>query len=212
MVFRIFSIIFAVALALQAFNCSSTQPKEEQQPKQEVTPEVVGPTDQGQQADSRAAQVDPYEALFSDFQKKILDMRYPDTSIRPGFSYKQADVRAGEFEDWSVKGLPLIKDALNKLPEDYVLEITGHADASGPATAEGEKKGNVYYSQIRADAVKAALVKQGIPENRIVTRAAGESELVPNIAPDSAENRRVTFSIIRKEPEYKDETIQPQAN
>ena len=67
------------------------------------------------------------------------------------------------------------------------LELTGHADRSGPDAY------NVRLSQRRADAVKAELLKNGVPASEIATFAKGESQpLVPTAdGVREPQNRRV---------------------
>ena len=76
--------------------------------------------------------------------------------------------------------------------EIAMLQIEGHTDDVGKAEA------NKKLSQDRADAVKAYLVKKGVPEARL--RAVGfgsEKPAVPNDTPANREqNRRVEFNLI----------------
>lgn len=125
------------------------------------------------------------------------NFRYP----RPGFSYKKADVNPGDFSGWSKVNVPVLKEGLGKLPDSYALEITGHTDAVGPEQAEGAKKGNIFYSELRANAVKQALIKQGIPANRIIAKGAGSSEPVSGLDAKDARNRRVTFRFATSAPQ-----------
>lgn len=71
------------------------------------------------------------------------------------------------------------------------IEVTGYADTSGPADY------NLRLSRKRADAVKAALVKEGIGAKNITTVGKGETELlVPT--PDGVrepQNRRARIVI-----------------
>ncbi len=54
------------------------------------------------------------------------------------------------------------------------IAVTGHADRSGADAY------NMALSQRRANAVRDALVRAGVPANRITTTARGESQpLVP---------------------------------
>lgn len=69
------------------------------------------------------------------------------------------------------------------------FRIDGHTDSDGTDTF------NQKLSEERADAIKEALIKFGIRENRLVTKGWGESQpVVPNTTPENkALNRRVEF-------------------
>ncbi|XDD44394.1 OmpA family protein [Leptospira sp. WS60.C2] len=182
------SLILLVGLSISFTNCSSSEEKET--PKETTSTTTENKTG----VSSR----DLNGALLDEINVALKDYRYPDGVRRRGFSYKQADIQAEDFKTWAKDNVAYIKDALAKLPDSYAIEITGHADASGPEEAEGSKKGNGYYSQIRSDAVKAALVKQGIPAERIVTKAAGSSKPISGFDEKDAINRRVTFQVVSK--------------
>ena len=71
------------------------------------------------------------------------------------------------------------------------LEIQGHTDSTGGADL------NLKLSQERAQNVKAALVKRGVSERRLVARGYGEGQpIAPNFTnAGRARNRRVDFAI-----------------
>jgi outer membrane protein OmpA-like peptidoglycan-associated protein len=134
--------------------------------------------------------------LLEEINITLKEYRYPDGVRRRGFSYKKADVTREDFNLWAKENINFIKEAMDKLPADYSLQIKGHADSTGPEEAEGSKKGNIYYSQIRAEAVKEALVQQGLDASRIKTKAVGSSEPVGGYDEEDEVNRRTTFQVV----------------
>ncbi len=89
--------------------------------------------------------------------------------------------------------LPSATETLDKVVElmqEYELplvEISGHTDA------DGDEDFNQNLSQLRAEAVVAYLVEQGLDEGRLTARGAGESEPIADndTAEGRAQNRRV---------------------
>jgi outer membrane protein OmpA-like peptidoglycan-associated protein len=72
-----------------------------------------------------------------------------------------------------------------------VIEATGHADRSGP------DRYNMALSERRAAAVKAELMRRGVPVGEIVTQGKGEREPLVQ-TPDGArepQNRRVEINL-----------------
>ena len=69
---------------------------------------------------------------------------------------------------------------------DLTVQISGHTDNVGSA------QHNQQLSENRANAVKEALVKLGIPQHKIITKGYGSTRPVSN---RDEENRRVEFSI-----------------
>lgn len=182
------SLILFVSFALFLTNCKSTD-------------EVKTPPDENTTTTTDTSKVssrDMNMALIEEINTALKDYRYPDGVRRRGFSYKLADIPAADFQTWAKDNVAYIKDAIAKLPPEYVVQVIGHADASGPEEAEGSKKGNNYYSEIRANAVKDALVKQGIPADKLVTKALGSSNPISGFEEKDQINRRVTFQIVAK--------------
>jgi len=135
---------------------------------------------------------DPNVALVS-AQNKQLE-KIPVT----GFAYKSAVVPKQNWDKWATAAAPVVKEVLNKLPEGYVLQVTGHADGSGPEEPVGNKPGNIKISTDRAKAVYNALKAKGIDSPKMTYKGVGSSELLPGVDPRDGANRRVTFKVVPK--------------
>ena len=82
--------------------------------------------------------------------------------------------------------------ALKDHPELKKVEIQGHTDSTG------DDFFNLKLGQGRAETVKRALVKRGVPPTRMVAKGYGESNpIAPNeTRAGRAKNRRVEFVIM----------------
>jgi OOP family OmpA-OmpF porin len=69
-----------------------------------------------------------------------------------------------------------------------VMFTSGHTDRTG------DEFQNIILSARRAEAVKRALVARGIPAERLLIQALGESDLANPSDPNAAANRRVTIT------------------
>ncbi len=87
--------------------------------------------------------------------------------------------------------------SMMKLYPGVSIELRGHTDSSNRT---GDPNHNMKLSQARADAVKQALVKEGITDSKI--KAIGFGEIKPIADNDTnegkAKNRRTEFIIISK--------------
>lgn len=115
-----------------------------------------------------------------------------------GFGYKSSTVPAQSWDKWAKVAAPVIKGIVDKLPEGYVLEVRGHADARGPEDPDGDKPGNLKISRDRAAAVVNSLAKQGISSDKIVPRGVGSSETLSGSDSRGGDQRRVTFVVVPK--------------
>jgi OOP family OmpA-OmpF porin len=70
------------------------------------------------------------------------------------------------------------------------ITVTGNADSSGTTVY------NQALSQRRADAVRAVLVRDGVPTNQIVTVARGETQPLVSAVPGAREPQNRNVAII----------------
>ena len=75
-----------------------------------------------------------------------------------------------------------------------IIGITGHTDSSGSEVA------NLALSRERAEAVRAALMMQGIPADGLRVEGRGSSEPVEGLDPTDPANRRIDFTVLETEP------------
>ena len=116
-----------------------------------------------------------------------------------GFSYKSSKVSTSRWDRWAKDAAPIVKEILNKLPKDYVLQVTGHTDSSGPEEPVGDKPGNIKISSDRAKTVYNALKRAGIESPNLTFKGIGSAEPIPGISSRSGKQRRVTFKVVPKQ-------------
>ena len=115
-----------------------------------------------------------------------------------GFAYKSSEIPSQKWDKWAVTAAPVISGVISKLPEGYVLQVTGHADGSGPEEAEAGKPGNIKISTDRARSVYNSLRKKGISSPKMTYKGVGSSQLISDADSRSGSQRRVTFNVVPK--------------
>ncbi|MCU0846256.1 MAG: OmpA family protein [Spirochaetes bacterium] len=115
-----------------------------------------------------------------------------------GFGYKSAALPKQSWDKWAKVASPVVKEILDKMPEGYVLQVTGHTDGRGPESPEGKKPGNVKISSDRAKTVYGSLVKSGIESKNLTYKGVGSNEPLSGVDPKDPEQRRVTFQVVPK--------------
>jgi chemotaxis protein MotB len=92
------------------------------------------------------------------------------------------------------KILELVAKVIQQMPQD--IAISGHTDATKFATDNGYS--NWELSADRANAARRALIRRGVPEERIA-RVVGKAATSPLLAdePEAPGNRRLTVVLLR---------------
>lgn len=173
---------------------------------------LVRALDASAKTKSPAAAAKAQVALDCWMQKQAANTIQADiTTCRSGFlnSMDEVDAVLGStqaassfllFFDWDRAGMPpeakaIVADAAAAIQSSGVqkVTVTGFTDTSGNATY------NMRLSQQRAEAVKAELVRNGVPAGIVTTEGRGEELLIVPTGPNVREpqNRRVRIELQR---------------
>jgi OOP family OmpA-OmpF porin len=106
----------------------------------------------------------------------------------------QFDLGSARIRPESFKAIGAMADALyHPYLLGYRILVVGHTDAVGG------RESNLKLSQLRADAIRAALINPfGIDPRRLEAVGLGEEQLLNRANPTAAENRRVQLINIGK--------------
>lgn len=75
-----------------------------------------------------------------------------------------------------------------------IIAITGHTDAMGSESA------NIRLSRDRAESIRKALIRRGIPAAGLRARGEGSGQPLEGLDPSDPANRRIEFSVISIRP------------
>ena len=114
-----------------------------------------------------------------------------------GFGYKSSTVPANTWTSWNQTGMPVVRRIVAEVPDGYVLQITGHADASGPELPTGNKPGNVRISSDRARNVYNNLTRN-LDSPKFTHRGVGSSQPIDGVDGRDSAQRRVSFRIVQQ--------------
>ena len=85
-------------------------------------------------------------------------------------------------------------EAIKRAPAASTVEIRGHTDNTG------DPSNNLRLSQVRADAVRSALIAAGVPADRLTARGYGDTQ--PRAANETEygrfQNRRIEYAVVHK--------------
>jgi len=147
---------------------------------------------------SKKNKKDDKQVKSSSSDSSYLSVAYDTLKKRPiyGFAYKKSIVAMDVWDAWINENQTLIEKLLPKLPKGYVMQVTGHADASGPEYPVGKKPGNIKISTERALSVYNLLLSRGLDPAKLTYKGLGSKNLIPEEKPKAAKQRRVTFLIV----------------
>ncbi|MCY1033856.1 OmpA family protein [Corallococcus sp. BB11-1] len=116
-----------------------------------------------------------------------------DAARSQGFVLEGVEFKTGSAQ-LTAKSQQMVGELGNVLKEeaDARVRIKGFTDSTGNADA------NQRLSQTRADSVRQALVRDGVPENRIEASGEGDAEpIAPNDTPEGrVQNRRIEVQVL----------------
>ena len=108
--------------------------------------------------------------------------------------------RSIRFEEASTALLPASQVLIDEVAEALrpclgsLIAVTGHTDQ------QGSDEVNLALSVERAEVVREALVRRGIPRDGLRATGVGSRQPVEGLTPSDPANRRIEFSVIRTEP------------
>jgi outer membrane protein OmpA-like peptidoglycan-associated protein/uncharacterized protein YidB (DUF937 family) len=97
---------------------------------------------------------------------------------------------SAQIPDYSAPFLNRAAEVIKMGPSGMVIEIGGHTDNTGDASA------NMALSQQRAEAVQAYLVQQGVPAGMVTAKGYGDTHPIASNDTDEGRfrNRRIEFN------------------
>lgn len=105
-----------------------------------------------------------------------------------------APVSAQDRAEMIDRAVAVIRAMLPRLPEGYVIQITGHTDTLGGA----QSKPNITVSAKKAQLVLTELGKKGVSGPRLVNKGVGGTLLSSACGEKEPCQRRVTFLVVKK--------------
>jgi len=112
----------------------------------------------------------------------------PSLSLTIGFEFN-----SNKLSPESMNSLSTLAKALNSEQlKELQFRIEGHTDA------KGKPDYNLKLSQLRAEAVKSYLEKNGVPDSKMSPEGKGDKELINKEDKFASENRRVQIVTLTK--------------
>jgi outer membrane protein OmpA-like peptidoglycan-associated protein len=112
----------------------------------------------------------------------------PSLSLTIGFEFNSNKLSAESMDSLMTLSKALNSEQLKELQ----FRIEGHTDSKGKSDY------NLKLSQLRAEAVKSFLEKNGVIDSRMIPEGKGDKELINRDDKFAAENRRVQIVTLTK--------------
>ncbi|HOQ12873.1 MAG TPA: OmpA family protein [Spirochaetota bacterium] len=168
------SLLLAVVVsAAFALSCAQTTQQAKTEVKQETTPKVKS------------------DAGDSDMAVSMINRQVKDFSI-DGFRGGSAKLSKNEDLENMKKIVALVKPIIEKVPDGYVMQITGHA-ANYNSTAM-----QMSVSKARAAKIYDELKKAGVPASKMTYKGVGINEPLEGYSDKDPKQRRVSFKAVKK--------------
>lgn len=106
------------------------------------------------------------------------------------FPPSRAALSANNRQMLGSKLVQIVGEVVNKVPEGYVVQITGHS-AKVRLDEDADR-----VSTARAKAVYDTLVRGGISASKLTYKGIGNSQPKDGFGPKAKEQRRVTFMVV----------------
>lgn len=111
-----------------------------------------------------------------------------------GYGFKQIRPIKRIREEWKEKHLAKLKELINGLKDNEVIELRGHADTQ-ESPANERTISNYGVAHLRSDFLYKLLTANGVPGNKLIITSVGEKEAIDGIPSSNSENRRVTLHV-----------------
>ncbi len=186
----VFGTVFVTAQcsSAQETEAKKEEPKKEEPKKEEEKKEEMKKEEAKKEEDpvARKRSLDLGQEVLDRLNGRLAQMSLSD------YDPYAVEVKKTQFDELINRIKPVLKEALDQVPEGYVLEVKGHANPN-------KQHGEDYWldlSNKRARRVYDHLVEQGITADKMAVKGVGSSE--PAQSGWSPKNRRVTFKVIKK--------------
>ena len=132
----------------------------------------------------KSADMGGVDAIIAQLNKQLA------SSSLKNFPNREHEIDAPSASKWAKSTAPLVKDALDKLPPGYAIQVTGHTDP------KGGYKYNMALSDRRAKFIHGILKKEGVKSKNLTYKGVGYSQMENTKDKFSGQNRSVTFQVV----------------